>query len=354
MKLFDPVSLGDLSLRNRIVMAPMTRSRAIGNVPNELMATYYKQRASAGLIVTEGIAPSPNALGYARIPGLFSDLQVRGWRLVTDAVHESGGRIVAQLMHVGRIAHRLNLPSGAEPVAPSAVKPKGQMYTDASGLKDFTAPRALESDEISLVVREYVDAARHAMDAGFDGIELHGANGYLIEQFLNPATNLRADGYAGSIDARNRFALEVAERVTQAIGAGRVGLRLSPGGTFNDMALFDETAEQYEALARDSGALGLAYLHLVAYEKVGETLHRAMKDAFKGGFIINGGLTASKAAKALNAGLTDAVAFGTSFLANPDLPHRLREDLPLNPSRPDTFYTPGENGYTDYPTANAA
>ena len=352
MKLFQPYSVGNLRLQNRFVMAPMTRSRAIGNIPNDLMAQYYGQRSSAGLIVTEGVAPSPNGLGYARIPGAFSAAQTEGWKKIAAAAHKGGAKIFMQLMHTGRITHPLNLPQGAEVIGASAVAAAAQMWTDQSGMQPLPTPRALETHEIAGVVDEYVQSSRNAVTAGFDGIELHGANGYLIEQFLNPGTNRRTDGYGGSIEKRNRFAVETAAAVAKAIGPEKTGIRLSPFNNFNDMPEFEEAAEQYQALAKELGALKLAYIHIVAYAKVGEPLIRAMKEAFGGAIIINGGLDAAKAEAAFASGLADLAAFGTSFLANPDLPSRLKIGLPLNALRPDTFYTGDPVGYTDYPTAS--
>jgi len=351
MKLFEPYSLGNLRLQNRIVMAPMTRSRALGNVPNDLMAQYYGQRSSAGLIVTEGTAPSPNALGYSRIPGAFSAEQREGWKKTTAAAHRGGAKIFLQQMHTGRISHGLNLPSGAEAVAPSAVKAAGQMWTDQAGMQDFPTPRALETREIAAVIDEHVATAKNAIAAGFDGIELHGANGYLIEQFLRPGTNLRTDAYGGSLEKRNRFAVETATAVAKAIGAERTGIRLSPANTFNDMAVYDELPQQYVALAKELGALKLAYIHIVAYGAVGEPLLRAIKQAFGGPIIVNGGLDKAKAEAAFAAGYADLAAFGASFLANPDLPHRLKNDLALTAPNPTLFFAAGEQGYTDYPTA---
>ena len=352
MNLYEPYSLGSLQLQNRIVMAPMTRSRAAGNVPNDLMAEYYGQRSSAGLIVTEGTAPSPNALGYARIPGNFSEAQVAGWQKVTAAAHRGGAKIFLQLMHTGRIAHPLNLPEGTEVVAPSAVRAAGKMWTDQSGMQDFPTPRALETREIAGVISEYVAASENAIKAGFDGIELHGANGYLIEQFLNPGTNRRNDQYGGSAANRNRFAVEVASAVANAIGAGKTAIRISPFNSFNDMVGdYAEIPQQYESLAEELGALGLAYVHVVAFVRVGEPLLRAIKKGFGGPIIINGALDAQKAEAAFDAGYADLAAFASSFLANPDLPHRLKNGLLLNTPDKDTFYSADAKGYTDYPTA---
>jgi len=352
MNLFQSYLLGTLRLQSRIVMAPMTRSRAVGNVPNDLMAEYYRQRSSAGLIITEGTAPSPNGLGYARIPGNFSDAQVDGWKKVTAAAHSGGAKIFLQLMHTGRITHPLNLPHAAEVIAPSAVRAAGQMWTDQSGMQDLPMPRALESHEIAGVIEEYVATSKNAIRAGFDGIELHGANGYLIEQFLNPGTNKRTDSYGGSVANRNRFAVETAAAVAKAIGPDKTAIRISPFNTFNDMVGdYPEVPQQYESLASHLGALKLTYIHVVAYSKVGEPLLRSIKKAFGGTIIINGSLDRQKAEAALAAGYADLAAFATGFLSNPDLPHRLRVGLPLNALDPSTFYSADDKGYTDYPTA---
>jgi len=351
MSLFEPYSLGSLRLQNRIVMAPMTRSRALGNVPNDLMAEYYAQRSSAGLIVTEGTAPSPNGLGYARIPGNFSAAQVAGWRKVTAAVHNGGAKIFLQLMHTGRITHPLNLPNGAEVIAPSAVPAAGQMWTDQAGMQSLPTPRALEAREIPAVIAEYVATSQNAIKAGFDGIELHGANGYLIEQFLNPGTNKRADDYGGSFQNRNRFAVEVSAAIARVIGADKTAIRLSPFNTFNDMiGDYPEIPQQFEALAKELGVLKLAYIHIVAYAKVGEPLLRAIKKAFGGTIIINGGLDKQKAEAAFAAGVADLAAFATGFLGSPDLPHRLKSGLALNALDPSTFFSAEAKGYTDYPS----
>jgi len=315
------------------------------------MAEYYGQRSSAGLIVTEGTAPSPNALGYSRIPGGFSAEQTEGWKKVTAAAHRGGAKIFMQQMHTGRISHALNLPPGAEVIAPSAMKAAAQMWTDQAGMQDLPVPRALATAEIAGVIAEHVNTSKNAIAAGFDGIELHGANGYLIEQFLLPGSNRRTDAYGGSIENRNRFAVELASAVARAIGPERVGIRLSPFNTFNDMAVFEELPQQYEELARAFGALKLAYLHIVAYARVGEPLLGAIKKAFGGPIIVNGGLDRAKAEAALAAGFADLASFGASFLANPDLPRRLQSDLTLNAPRPDLFFAGGVQGYTDYPVA---
>ena len=354
--LFEPFSSRTLRLRNRFVMSPMTRSRAVdSNTPNALMAGYYGQRATAGLIVTAGTSPSPNGLGYARIPGLFNDAQVRGWKAVTDAVHAKGGRIFAQLMHTGRVANVANLPEGAEVLGPMAEACPGQIHTDAMGMQPHSGARAMNERDIANAVAEYAQAARLAIQAGFDGIELHAANGYLIEQFLNANVNQRTDGYGGSIANRNRFALEVAHAVVEAIGAERVGLRLSPFGAFNSTGTFPEQPEQYLALARALSDMGLLYLHVLDHSSMGapavpEEYKGKLRRAFKGVFVLAGGFDRAKAEKALAENRADLIAFGKPFLANPDLVERLKQGAPLNAPDLTTFYTAGAKGYTDYPT----
>lgn len=353
--LFSSLTVGRLELPNRIVMAPMTRSRALGGVPNGLMVDYYTQRASAGLIVTEGIAPSPDGLGYARIPGLFSAAQVAGWRAVTEGVHGAGGRIVAQLMHTGRIAHPANMPEGARIMAPSAVRADGAMYTDELGPQPMPEPEAMSDVDVRQAREGFARAARNAIDAGFDGVELHGANGYLLEQFLHPHANRREDGYGGSAEERNRFVLEVAAEVADAIGGDRVGIRLSPHNTFNDLPAYDEgggeVTAQYTLLAR--GLRGLAYVHLIrnphgAFARTAAGVRRE----FGGVVILNGGFDAESARAELAAGSGDLISFGRPFIANPDFVERLRARAPLAIPDPGTFYTPGAEGYVDYP-ANA-
>lgn len=348
MALFDTLRLGRMELPNRIVMAPMTRSRAVGGVPNELMRDYYGQRASAGLIVTEGVAPSPNGLGYARIPGLFSREQVDGWRAVTARVHAGGGRIVAQLMHTGRIGHPQNLPEGARIVAPSAVGAAGAMYTDAAGPQPMPVPEAMTEADLRAAVQEFVVAAENAIEAGFDGVELHAANGYLLEQFLSPHTNRHDDAYGGSVERRARFVVEVVEAVAVAIGRDRVGIRLSPFNTFNDMVVYDEVAAQYATLARS--LRGLLYVHVLQNPHPGfaATL-AALREASGGPLVLNGGFDAAHAEAALASGRTDLVSFGRPFIANPDLVSRLQRGAPLASPDPATFYTPGPRGYVDYP-----
>lgn len=268
--LFDKFSARSLQLANRTVMAPLTRSRATpAHTPNALMATYYGQRATAGLIITEGTSPSPNGLGYPRIPGLYDTAQVTAWKATTTAVHTNGGKIFVQLMHCGRVAHVANLPIGAEVLGPGVAVCPGEIYTDTMGMQPYSPPRAMSDDDIADVIEEYVAAAKLALDAGFDGVELHGANGYLIEQFLNPLVNLRTDGYGGSNERRNRLALEIARATVTAIGRDRVGIRLSPYGVFNGTGEFAEVQAQYLELAQSLSALGLLYLHLVDHSAMG-------------------------------------------------------------------------------------
>ena len=354
-KLFSPVQLGNLELKNRIVMAPMTRSRAIGNIPNELMAKYYEQRSDAGLIITEGTSPSPNGLGYSRIPGCFSKQQVDGWMKVTTAVHKKEGKIFLQLMHTGRISHTLNLPEGAQIIAPSAVQAKGQMWTDSSQLQDFPIPKQMDDDDLLLTLTEYAAAANHAIEAGFDGVELHGANGYLLEQFISPVSNIRTDKYGGSIENRCRFVLDVVSSVAEAIGKEKTGIRLSPYGVASDMPFYPEIDETYTYLAEELNKLGIAYLHIVDHSAMGapevpEEIKRIIRTRFKNLIILSGGYDLERAEVDLESGLGDLIAFGRPFINNPDLVVRLENKLPLSTDlKMDLLYTPGENGYTDYP-----
>jgi N-ethylmaleimide reductase len=316
---------------------------------------YYSQRASAGLIITEGTSPSPNGLGYPRIPGIFSKEQVKAWERVTDAVHKKGGKIIVQLMHVGRIAHPANLPRGAEILAPSAVAPETtQMSDDKGTMMAIPVPKPMTIEDIVHAQDEYVQAAKNAMAAGFDGVELHGANGYLIEQFIHPHTNRRSDIYGGSIEKRIRFALEVAEKTAMAIGKDRVGIRLSPYGVYNDMPHYPEIDKTYTLLAEKLGHLGIAYVHIVDHSSMGapevpRAIKKAMRDRFSNAIILTGGYSPESAEKELESELADLIGFGRLYIANPDLPERIQRGLPL--SQPDfsTLYTPGEKGYIDYP-----
>ncbi len=357
-RLFEPVLIGELALRNRVVMAPMTRSRAVeANTPNALMAAYYAQRAGGGLIVTEGTSPSPNGTGYARIPGLWSAGQVAGWKKVTDAVHQRGGRIVVQLMHTGRVGHPFNLPEGAAVLAPSAVAAAGEMYTDRAGPQPHPVPREMTGAEVLAAREEFVTAARHAVAAGFDGVELHGANGYLLEQFLSPQTNRRTDDWGGSLDGRLRFVLETAQAVADAIGGGRVGLRLSPYGVNAGMEPYPEIDETYRTLVRKLVPTGIRYLHLTDHSSMGaptvpEALKRELRELWPRTMILCGGFDRAGAERALAEGHADLIAFGRPVLANPDFVTRIRRGAPLNAPDFATFYTPGPQGYTDYPTVD--
>ncbi len=356
--LFSKTTLGPLPLQNHLVMCPLTRSRATGNVPNDLMTEYYSQRASAGLIITEGTSPSPNGLGYPRIPGIFNNEQVAGWKKVTDGVHAKGAKIFVQLMHTGRIGHQLNLPKGAKVLAPSAVRAAGQMFTDAEGLKDHPTPEAMTEADIMATTAEFVNAATNAVKAGFDGIELHGANGYLLEQFIRPNSNTRTDQYGGSIENRARFVLEVAEATIAAIGKDKVGIRLSPFGVFNDMPLYPEMEADYAYLADKLNALGLVYIHLVDHSAAGapavsDSIKATFRKSFKRTLILSGGYDAARAEADLEAKKADLIAFGKAFLANPDLVERWKTNAALNAFDVSTFYTPGAKGYTDYPALTA-
>ena len=352
--LLSKTTLGPLSLQNRLVMCPLTRSRATGNVPNDLMVQYYAQRASAGLIISEGTTPSPNGLGYPRIPGIFSAEQVAGWKKITDAVHAGGAKMFIQFMHTGRIGHPLNLPAGAKVVAPSAVAAKGEMFTDAEGLKPHPIPHAMTAADIKSTIAEFVQAAKNAMAAGFDGVELHGANGYLLEQFIRPNSNTRTDNYGGSIENRARFALEVIDATIAAIGKDKVGIRLSPFGVFNDMPLYPEMEADYTYLAQKLNAAGLLYIHLVDHSSMGapkvpDSVKAMFRSTFKRTLILSGGYDAARAESDLAAGKCDLVAVGKPFLANPDLVARWKTHAAVNAPDMATFYTPGPKGYTDYP-----
>jgi N-ethylmaleimide reductase len=357
--LFESLTTPSIKFANRTVMAPMTRSRAgDANTPSALMAEYYGQRASAGLIITEGTSPSPNGLGYPRIPGLFNDAQVRGWKTVTDAAHAKGGKIFVQLMHTGRVTHVANLPAGAEVLGPMADNCPGEMYTDSQGMQPLSTPRAMTATDIAHAVDEYAKSAQLAIEAGFDGVELHAANGYLIEQFLNPNVNQRTDAYGGSVEGRNRFALEVARATAAAIGAHRVGIRLSPYGVFNSTGAFPDVEAQYLALIQELSKLGLQYVHLLDHSAMGAPpvpaeFKSRLRTAFQGLFILAGGFDRASAESALKAGHADLIAFARPFLANPDLVERMRTDAALNAVDLATFYTPGPKGYTDYPALAA-
>ncbi len=353
-KLFSQYKLGNIELKNRIVMAPMTRCRAIGNTPNELIASYYEQRASAGLIVTEGTSPSPNGLGYARIPGIFSEEQVAGWKKTTEAVHRKGGRIFVQFMHTGRMGHQDNLPSGAEVIAPSAIAASGQMYTDSRGMQDLPVPRAMTAEDIVNTIREFVKSALNAIAAGFDGVELHGANGYLLEQFLSPSSNQRNDDYGGSIENRCRFVLEVVKSVGQAIGMDKVAIRLSPYGVGGGMVPYPEINDTYTYLASQLDKLGILYIHLVDHSAMGApevplAIKQTIREKLSNTLILAGGYSKETAERDLQSGLADLIAFGRPFITNPDLVERMLNNRPIDANYDfNTFYSADGKGYTDY------
>jgi N-ethylmaleimide reductase len=349
--LFDPIKVGGLELPNRIIMAPLTRSRAVGagRVPNALMAEYYVQRASAGLILSEATSVSPMGVGYADTPGIWSDEQVAGWKHVTDAVHAAGGRIFLQLWHVGRISDPLFL-DGDVPVAPSAVQPKGHVSL-VRPAKPYVTPRALALEEIPGIVAAFRKGAENAKKAGFDGVEIHGANGYLLDQFLQDSTNQRTDAYGGSIENRARLMLEVTDACIDVWGADRVGMHLAPRRDAHDMG--DSTPlETFGYVARELGKRGIAFI--CAREAIGDDrLGPQLKRIFGGVYIANEKLTKESAERLLTSGDADAVAFGQWFIANPDLPERLKRNAPLNEARPDKFYSATAEGYTDYPALQA-
>lgn len=352
--LFSTIKLGPYSLPNRIVMAPMTRSRAIaGNVPSPLAATYYRQRASAGLQVTEATQVAPEGVGYMNTPGIYSEEQVAGWRTVTHDVHQAGGRIFLQLWHVGRISHPLLQPNGVLPVAPSAVRPKGEGYTP-EGLKPYETPRALELSEIPAIIDAYRTGAKNALAVGFDGVEIHGANGYLIDQFLRDGTNQRTDDYGGSVENRTRFLLEVAQAAVDVWGSDRVGVRLSPSSTFNDMSDSDPEKTFGHAISA-LDALEIAYVHVIEGADAdsrhgGKIVPTSLfRPLFQGALMVNGGYNRERADAVIQKGEADLVSFGVTFLANPDLPRRLQLGESLNDPDPKTFYGGTEKGYTDYP-----
>jgi len=344
--LFDPIKIGDLELKNRIIMAPLTRCRADeGRVPNALMAEYYVQRASAGLIISEATSVTPMGVGYPDTPGIWSDAQVRGWHNITRAVHAAGGKIVLQLWHVGRISDPLYL-DGEAPVAPSAIQPAGHVSL-VRPIKEYVTPRALETEEIADIIEAYRQGAENAKAAGFDGVEIHGANGYLLDQFLQDSTNQRTDRYGGSLENRARLMLEVTDAVISVWGASRVGVHLAPRADSHDMG-DSNRSETFSYVARELGKRGVAFI--CAREKeADDSLSPSLKEAFGGVFIANERFTRDQANAWLASGKADAVAFGIPFIANPDLPARLEQDAPLNEPKPETFYASGPVGYIDYP-----
>lgn len=350
-KLLKPFAKGGLSFKNSLAMAPMTRSRAIGNIPNALMAEYYGQRSGAGLIITEGTSPSKDGLGYCRIPAIYSREQIEGWKLTTDAVHKNGGKIFLQLMHTGRISHIANMPKDAKVVSSSNLKAAGQMFTDSLGMQDHTTPEALTTQGVHELVEEFVTAAKNAIEAGFDGIELHSANGYIFEQFLNPNVNTRTDEFGGNIENRAKLILSVAEKTALAIGKEKVGVKFSPYSAFNDMQAYDqeEVHQTYNHLSAKLNELEIAYLHIGLNPDVVQKTIDIVRSNFDGTLILNGGFTPETAETALENGSADLIAFGRNYLANPDFEQRLDNDAVLNPIDFNTFYSADEKGYTDYP-----
>lgn len=347
--LLTPGHIDGFDTRNRMVMAPMTRSRAAAaEVPSELAIEYYRQRASAGLILTEGTAPSARGIGYARTPAIYSPEQIAAWRRITDAVHAKGGRIFLQLMYVGRIGHSANRTTKEPLVAPSAIRAAGQMWTDTLGLQDNDMPRALETREIAGVSAEYAQATRNAITAGFDGIELHSASGYLPMQFLSTGSNHRTDAYGGSLQNRLRFVVETLEAMVKAAGsASRVGIKISPAMPFNDIQ-DDNPAETYTALVKAISPMGLAYLHVLRSAPL-PNVFELLRPLFQGPFLAGGGFDRESGNAALAAGVADFIVFGKLFVSNPDLPDRFAKRSALAEFDTSTFYTPGPKGYTDYP-----
>lgn len=347
--LFESVRLGELTLPNRFVMAPLTRCRAINHLPNDLMAEYYEQRASAGLVITECTMVAPGTSAFGNDPGIYSPEQIEGWKKTTSAVHKAGGRIFLQIWHAGRAAHPL-LNNGTECVAPSALAIDGETYTP-EGKKSYTVPRELSKVEITDIVQEFRKAAANAIKAGFDGVEVHGANGYLIDQFLRDGSNQRTDEYSGSLENRARFLTEILEAVTDEIGSHRVGLRLSPLNSFNSMR--DSDPETWTGFLADHlNKFGLAYLHLMRADFFGvqqADVVTIAREKYKGHLMVNMGYGAEEAAQVVSNKIADSVAFGTAFLANPDLPARVKAGAELNTADPDTFYTSDARGYTNYP-----
>jgi N-ethylmaleimide reductase len=357
LDLFSPVKLGAISLKNRMVMAPLTRNRAgEGGVPHDLNVTYYAQRATAGLIVTEATPISDMAHGYPALPGIYTDAQTAGWKKVVDAVHAKGGKIVLQLWHVGRISHPSLLPNGALPVAPSAIKPAGKAFT-YNGLVDYVEPRALQASELPAIVQEYVHATKCALAAGFDGVEIHAANGYLLDQFLRDGSNKRTDNYGGSFENRARLLMEVTKAVVAVAGSDKTGLRISPVNPFNDMHDSNPQA-LFNYVVTELNQFNLAYLHVVEGGIHGGGKADAfdfveMRKLYKGAYMANLSYDKARGNAAIASGHADVIAYGVPFIANPDLVERYKTDAPLNEADSNSFYGGAEKGYTDYPFLNA-
>lgn len=347
--LFDPVTIGDISLANRIVMAPMTRSRANEKgIHSDLAVEYYQQRSSAGLIITEGTSPSLNGDGYPRVPGIYTKEQMQAWKNITDAVHKKNGKMFLQIMHVGRIGHPLNKAPNAETVAPSAVKAAGKMFTDQMGLQEMVMPRALRTDEIPSVIEEYRQATKNALDSGFDGVEFHAASGYLPMQFLSSNTNLRTDRYGGSVKNRIRFAIEALEAMCSVAGSKKVGIRIWPGNPFNDIHDANPI-ETYTELLKAIQPLNLIYVHAVRSPDKTIDVFKLVRELHQGISIINGGFDLKTGQEAIESGLADFISYATLYISNPDLVERFKLNAALNKADPTTYYTMGAKGYTDYP-----
>ena len=352
MDIFSPLTLGALTLRNRIIMAPMTRSRADADaVPTDIMVDYYRQRASAGLIISEGIAPSADGLGYCRTPGIYNPRQIEAWSRITSAVHAEGGSIVAQIMHVGRVANALNKPAGSETVAPSALQARGEIYTDQGGMQAFDQPRALQLEEIPAVLEQYRSATENSLAAGFDGVELHCTSGYLPAQFLSTGSNERDDEYGGDVAGRTRFALQALAAMASVAGAERVGMRICPDNPFNDLQ-DDDPQETFDYLLQRAAELDLAYLHVIRYPRGRVDNLELGRRYFGDRLIANESYDFSEACDAVDSGGVAAVSFGRAFVANPDLVRRWQFGIPLADFDLATLYTPGEEGYTSYPVAD--
>lgn len=358
MTLLNEFNKNKLQLKNRVVLAPLTRSRATqDHVPTPIMTTYYEQRTEAGLLITEGTSPSKNGVGYPRIPGIYNEEQIQAWKEVTDAVHAKGSKIFIQFMHTGRVSHPGNMSTDAKILAPSAIAPENtKMYVDGEGELTIPIPSEMTTAEIESTINEFVAAAQNAMKAGFDGVEIHGANGYLLEQFINTGSNKRTDHYGGSVENRCRIILEVAKKTIAAIGAEKVGIRLSPNGAMNDVGPFEGQEETFFYLANELNKLNLQYVHLVNHGPMGapalpDSIREYFRTNFKGNLILSGGYDKDSAEAALNDNKGDLVAFGRPFISNPDLVTRWEKGAELADSDFNTFYTPGPEGYIDYPTA---
>lgn len=358
LMLFTPYRLGNIGLRSRIVMAPMTRSRAINNLPNHLMETYYQQRSGAGLIITEANAISPNGSGYARFPGIYNQQQITGWKKVTDIVHRHDGKIFIQLIHTGRVGHPLNMAKETKVLAPSAIAMNREIFTDQEGLQKAPVPVAMTLEDIQQTIKDFVQAALYSMEAGFDGVELHSANGYLMEQFISPQTNQRDDKYGGSIENRCRFVLEISEAVSKAIGKEKTGIRLSPYGADCDMQYYNTIDETYDYLSRSLDEMGLLYIHLIDNSATGSpevpaSIKQLIRKNFSRTLILAGGYDLQRAEADLQNHLADLIAFGRPYIINPDLAERFKENHPVNQELDhDVFFSSDEKGYIDYPKFN--